>query len=76
MKFISTETIMPRRKHFVLAGVAIVLALTGTSPAFAGRQVHGGDVARLLTGKAFRIECIDGTPVSYTHLTLPTIYSV
>jgi hypothetical protein len=31
------------------------------SPAFAGRQVHGGDVARILTGKAFRIECVDGT---------------
>jgi hypothetical protein len=23
--------------------------------------VHGGDVARLLTGRNFRIECIDGT---------------
>ena len=31
------------------------------SPASAGRQVHGSDVARLLTGRAFRIECIDGT---------------
>jgi hypothetical protein len=61
MKFISTDAIMPRRKHFVLAGIAVVLALTATSPAFAGRQVHGGDVARILTGKAFRIECIDGT---------------
>src|SRR5437868_2696252 len=61
MTYISTDAIMPRRKHFVLAGIAIVLALTGTSPAFAGRQVQGGDVARLLTGKAFRIECVDGT---------------
>jgi hypothetical protein len=61
MQFNITGSIMPRRKHLVLAGIAVVLALTGTSPAFAGRQVHGGDVARILTGKAFRIECIDGT---------------
>jgi hypothetical protein len=61
MKFICTDAIMPRRKHFVLAGVALVLASTEMSPAFAGRQVHGGDVARLLTGRNFRIECIDGT---------------
>jgi len=51
MKFNSTVSIMPRRKHTVLAGIAVVLALTGTSPAFAGRQVHGADVARFLTGK-------------------------
>ncbi len=62
MKFIRMDAIMPRRKHFVLAGMAVVvLALTGTSPAFAGRQVHGGDVARLLSGRTFLIECIDGT---------------
>ena len=61
MKFNSTVSIMPRRKRTVLAGIAVVLALTGTSPAFAGRQVHGADVARFLTGKGFRIECIDGT---------------
>lgn len=61
MKSISTGAIMPRRTQFVLAGFAIVVALTAASPAFAGRQVHGGDVARLLTGRAFRIECVDGT---------------
>src|SRR3954469_1949363 len=61
MKLITTASIMPRPRHFVLAGFALALALTGTSPAFAGRQVHGGDVARILAGKAFRIECIDGT---------------
>lgn len=61
MKFNSTVSIMPRRKHIVLAGIAVVLALTGTSPAFAGRQVHGADAARFLSGKGFRIECIDGT---------------
>ena len=61
MQVISMDAIMPRRKHFVLAGFAVLLALIETSPALAGRQVHGGDVARLLTGKAFRIECVDGT---------------
>ena len=37
------------------------MSLVAVSPASAGRQVHGGDVARILTGKAFRIECVDGT---------------
>ena len=61
MKYISTDAIMPRCKQFVVAGVAVVLALTATSLAFAGRQVQGGDVARLLTGRAFLIDCVDGT---------------
>jgi hypothetical protein len=60
MKF-SGMGIMPSRKNLVLAGIAAVLMLTGVSEAFAGRQVHGGDVARLLSGRAFRIECVDGT---------------
>jgi hypothetical protein len=53
--------IMASRKGYVLAAVALVFALTGIPGAFAGRQVHGGDVARLLSGRAFQIECIDGT---------------
>jgi len=52
---------MPSRKNLVVAGFALVLALTGTPEAFAGRQVQGGDVARMLSGRAFHIECIDGT---------------
>ena len=52
---------MASRKSYLLAAAALVLALTGVPDAFAGRQVHGGDVARLLTGRAFHIECIDGT---------------
>jgi hypothetical protein len=35
--------------------------LGGMLPAFAGRQVRGDDVARVLSGKAFHIECVDGT---------------
>ncbi|MBM3527150.1 MAG: hypothetical protein FJX62_03605 [Alphaproteobacteria bacterium] len=31
------------------------------SAAWAERQVHGGDVARLLAGRAFQIQCVDGT---------------
>jgi hypothetical protein len=42
-------------------GVVIATVALGASPASAGRQVHGGDVARVLAGKAFRIECVDGT---------------
>jgi hypothetical protein len=66
MKFISMDAIMTRRKSFVSAGFAVAVvvgAMTfgATSPAFAGRQVHGGDVARLLSGRTFRIECVDGT---------------
>ena len=61
MKYLSKDAIMPKRKHILLAGFAVVLAVTSASPAFAGRQVHGGDVARLLNGRAFRIECVDGT---------------
>jgi len=61
MKFGSTGAIMPMLKTFVCAGFAVAMTFTSVLPAAAGRQVHGGDVARLLTGKAFRIECVDGT---------------
>lgn len=52
---------MPRRKSFVLAGIAAVAAIGGASSASAERQVHGGDVARVLAGRAFHIQCVDGT---------------
>jgi hypothetical protein len=52
---------MPRRRSFVVAGLATAAALCAATSAFAGRQVHGGDVARVLAGKAFGIECVDGT---------------
>ena len=61
MKHISTDSIMPKRKSVVCAGLVIAISLIAMSPVSAGRQVHGGDVARLLTGKAFRIDCVDGT---------------
>jgi hypothetical protein len=66
MKFISMDAIMTRRKSFVCASFAVAMVIGAmtcgaTSPAFAGRQVHGSDVARLLSGRTFRIECIDGT---------------
>ena len=60
MKSISTESIMPKLQGVVCAGFVFAMSLGAVSPAFAGRQVHGGDVARIFTGKAFRIEC-DGT---------------
>ena len=42
-------------------GFAAAIVVGGTLPASAGRQVHGGDVARVLAGKPFQIECVDGT---------------
>ena len=45
---------MSRRTKFVVAAAAFGMALTAIPDAFAGRQVHGGDVARMLTGRAFR----------------------
>src|SRR4249919_986129 len=60
MKSISTESIMPKLQGVVCAGFVFAMSLGAVSPAFAGRQVHGGDVARIFTGTAFRIEC-DGT---------------
>ena len=42
-------------------GVAAAMVCANAVPASAGRQVHGGDVARVLAGKAFQIECVDGT---------------
>ena len=61
MKLNSTESIMAKLPGVVCAGFVIAMSLVAVSPASAGRQVHGGDVARMLTGKAFRIACIDGT---------------
>jgi hypothetical protein len=53
--------IMSRRTNFIVAAAALGIALTWLSDAFAGRQVQGGDVARMLSGRAFHIECVDGT---------------
>lgn len=52
---------MPRVKGIVPVGVVAAMAILAASPATAGRQVHGGDVARILAGKAFQIQCVDGT---------------
>jgi hypothetical protein len=43
------------------AGFAVAIVFAMTVPADAGREVDANDVVRLLTGKAFRIECADGT---------------
>jgi hypothetical protein len=52
---------MPRLRSLVFASFATAVALGGVVPAFAGRQVHGGDVARVLAGRFFSIVCFDGT---------------
>lgn len=61
MKFADLRESKPRLQRFICAGFAIAIVLTTTGPASAGRQVRGDDVAKLLTGKQFHIECIDGT---------------
>ena len=61
MQIVSAKSFLQGRSRVVYAGLVLTMVLAAASPAVAGRQVHGGDVARLLTGKAFRIECVDGT---------------
>ncbi len=58
--FIHRGASMPRLQNFVVVSFATAITL-GASAASAGRQVHGGDVARVLAGRAFQIECVDGT---------------
>ena len=60
MQFIRVNS-MPRLSISLSAILAAAISITAASSALAGRQVHGGDVARLLTGRAFHIECVDGT---------------
>jgi hypothetical protein len=55
------DTMVPSRRSLALAGVAIALSLTATPAAFAGHRVHAAEVAKVLAGKNFRIDCIDGT---------------
>jgi hypothetical protein len=52
---------MASARQFVCASFAVSMMIGATLPAEAGRQVHGGDVARLLMGRAVKIECVDGT---------------
>ena len=58
---ISVSAIMASPRRIVCAAFAAGMVIGATLPAEAGRQVHGGDVARLLQGRSFRIECVDGT---------------
>jgi hypothetical protein len=55
------DTIVPSRNALALASIAVALTLTTTPTAFAGNRVHAADVAKVLSGKNFRIDCIDGT---------------
>lgn len=49
---------MPKGLRIVLAG--LVLAAVA-SPAMAERPISGAEAARLLSGKQFLIQCVDGT---------------
>ena len=57
----SVDASMASARRFVCAGFSAAIVIGATLPAEAGRQVHGGDVARLLMGRAVKIECVDGT---------------
>ena len=55
------DIIVPGRHSRALAGFAVALTLATTPAALAGNRVHAADVAKVLSGKNFRIDCIDGT---------------
>ena len=59
MKRPDIKASMPSQRRVVCAAAALVLA--ATLPALAGQQISAADVARLLTGRKFQIECVDGT---------------
>ena len=61
MRAFSAGVSMTSVRQFVCAGFAVGVMIGATLPAEAGRQVHGGDVARLLMGRTVKIECVDGT---------------
>ena len=61
MNIINAVSTVARLDRAICAGFVVAITLATASSAIAGRQVHGGDVARLLSGKAFQIECVDGT---------------
>ena len=52
---------MLKFRTVVGAGFVAAIMLVTTLSASAGHDVDAGDVVRPLTGKAFRIECADGT---------------
>jgi hypothetical protein len=61
MKLVDIKASMPTRRRIVCAGFTAALVLASTAPTLAGRQISAADVARLLTGRKFQIECVDGT---------------
>jgi hypothetical protein len=61
MTIVNLGASMPSARRLVCAGFAAALVLAAATPALAGRQVRGDDVARLLAGRKFQIDCIDGT---------------
>lgn len=53
---------MPKPVRIVLARLALVsAALVLSSPTFAERPISGAEAQRLLAGKQFQIQCVDGT---------------
>ena len=52
---------MPKPLRIVLSGVVLLSAVAASSSAFADRQISGAEAQRLLAGKQFRIQCVDGT---------------
>lgn len=41
--------------------VILAVALAGASPAFAERAITGAEAQRMLAGKSFKLQCVDGT---------------
>jgi hypothetical protein len=47
--------------QIIVRAAAIAVALVSASPSFAERAISGAEAQRLLAGKAFHLQCIDGT---------------
>jgi hypothetical protein len=52
---------MPKTIRQILASLAVLSSALAVSPASAERPISGAEAQRMLTGKQFLIQCVDGT---------------
>lgn len=52
---------MPKPVRVVLSSVVVAISLVTAAPALAERPLTGAEAQRLLSGKQFLIQCVDGT---------------
>jgi hypothetical protein len=56
-----TGATMPKLIHIVPSTAFVAVVLAFSTPSFAQRPISGAEAQRLLTGKQFMIQCVDGT---------------